>query len=101
MLALRITDNQELKAAIISALVADASTQFQNVRWGRQRKSQLNKFTLFKFSGNRGRHSRLAHIRYSPPKLKLPGRAKNGNRDPPIKAIPAALAFRCAHFWSL
>jgi hypothetical protein len=32
MLALRVTDNQELKAAIISAPVADASTQFQNLR---------------------------------------------------------------------
>ena len=32
MLLLRVTDNQELKAAIVSALVADASTQFQNVR---------------------------------------------------------------------
>ena len=32
LFALRVTDNQELKAAIISALVADASTQFQNVR---------------------------------------------------------------------
>jgi hypothetical protein len=32
MLLLRVTDNQELKAAIISELVADTSTQFQNVR---------------------------------------------------------------------
>jgi hypothetical protein len=101
MLALSVTDNQELKAAIIPAAVADTSTEFQNVRGGRQRESQLNKFTLLKFTGNHGSHPRFAYIRYSPPKIEPPSRTKYCEVDSAIKAIPTALAVRCAHLWSL